>query len=79
MDIATREEVLRLFPTMQDHVVLEILAAGATVSELDAALLLLQGDDEGLIAFKRDNSSRLNQLIEILETSDVQPQDDRDF
>lgn len=76
MDIATREEVVRVFPGIADHVVLEILAAGATVSELDAALILLQGDDEGLIEFKRDNSSRLYRLIGILENSGVQAQDD---
>lgn len=78
MTTATHDDIVRLFPGMQDHTVLEMLATEATVDELEAALLLLQGDDEGLISIKQQQGSRLNLLREILANSEIRLRDDFD-
>ena len=75
MTIATHDDIVRLFPGIQDHTVLDIQATDATTGDLEAALLLLQGDDEGLIEVRRRKADRLNLLLAILENSDVQLQD----
>lgn len=78
MTIATHDDIVRLFPGIQDHTVLDIQATDATTGDLEAALLLLQGDDEGLIDVKRRKADRLNLLIGILENSEVQVRDNAD-
>ena len=60
------DEIVRLFPGIEDKAVLEIQALNTTTAELEAALLLLQGDDEALLGYKRRQGGRLNQLLEIL-------------
>ncbi len=76
MATATHEDIVRLFPDMQDHTALEILRMEATVDELEAALQLLQDDDEGLIGIKQQKGSRLNLLLRILQKSEMQPRDE---
>ena len=76
MTTATHNDIVRLFPGMQDHVVLEILGTEATVAELEAALQLLQDDDEGLIGIKQQKGGRLNLLLRILANSEIQPRDE---
>ena len=71
MDLATHNDVVRIFRGIQDHAVVEVLAMGATVDELEAALLLLQGDDDALIKMKRQKGNRLNRLLGILENSEI--------
>ena len=78
MATATHDEIVRLFPGIQDHTVLEILAAKATVPELEAASLMLQDADEGLIGVKQRHGDRLSHLLGILEKSEIRPQDDRE-
>lgn len=78
MITATHDDIVRLFPGIQDHTVLDIQAMDATTGDLEAALLLLQGDDEGLIDVKRRKADRLNLLIGILENSEVQVRDNAD-
>lgn len=63
---------------MQDHTVVEIMAMEATVDELDAASLLLQDADEGLIGAKQRHGDRLSRLLAILANSEIRPRDDRD-
>jgi len=75
---ATHDDIIRLFPGMQDHTVLEIQATEATAEDLEAALLLLQNDDEGLMDIKREKGSRLNLLLQILANSEIQLPDDID-
>lgn len=75
---ATHDDIVRLFPGMQDHTVLEILAMHATVNELDAASLLLQDADEGLIGVKQRHGDRLSRLLAILAKSEIRTRDDRD-
>jgi len=76
MVTATHDDIVRLFPGMQDHTVLEILATEASVDELEATLLLLQDDDEALIAIKQRQGGRLNLLRGILANSEFQLRDD---
>ena len=78
MTTATHDDIVRLFPGIQDHTVLDIQAMDATTGDLEAALLLLQGDDEGLIDVKRRKADRLNLLIKILENAEVQVRDNAD-
>jgi hypothetical protein len=79
MAIATHGDIVRLFPGMQDHTVVEIMAMEATVDELDAASLLLQDADEGLIGAKQRHGDRLSRLLGILANSEIRPRDDRDL
>ena len=79
MTTVTSEDIVRVFPGMQDHTVLEILATKATVDELEAALLLLTNDDEGLIEIKQRESGQLNRLLEILNQSEIRSRTDRDL
>ena len=76
MATATHDDIIRLFPGMQDHTALAVLATQATVDELDAVLQLLQDDDEGLIDVRHQKGSRLNLLLGILQKSEIQPRDE---
>ncbi len=76
MATATHDDIIRLFPDMQDHTVLAILGMEATIDELEAALQLLQDDDEGLIGIKQQKGGRLNLLLGILQKSELQPRDE---
>lgn len=78
MASVTHDDIVRLFPGMQDHTVLEIQATEATAEDLEAALLLLQNDDEGLVDIKQRKGGRLNILLEILAKSEIQLRDDVD-
>ena len=79
MTSATYDDVIQLFPGMQDHTVVEILAVEATVNELEGVLLSLQGNDsndEQLIDMKKRKGSRLNLLLGILADSEIQLRDE---
>lgn len=78
MASATHDDIVRLFPGMQDHTVLEILATRASVAELEAASLMLQDADEELIEVKQRRGDRLSRLLGILANSEIRPRDDRD-
>lgn len=75
---ATHDDIVRLFPGIQDHAVLEILAMHGTVDELDAASLLLQDADEGLVGVKQRHGDRLSRLLAILGKSEIRAPDDAD-
>ena len=76
MGTLTHDDVVRLVPGIQDHTAVEILDTKASVSELEAALLLLQDADEGLIDIKRRESDHINRLLAILSKSEVRPAED---
>ena len=78
MATATHDDIARLFPGIQDHTAVEILATEATVDDLEAALLLLQGNDEGLIDIKQQKGRLLNRLLEIVANSEISLRDDFD-
>ena len=78
MATATHEDIVRLFPGVQDHAVQEILATKAAVDDLEAASLMLQDADEGLIDAKQRQGDRLNILLGILVKSEIRLRDDFD-
>jgi hypothetical protein len=75
MATATREEILRLFPGLPEHAVLALIDANATVAELDAAMLSLQGDDDAIIEFRRRDGTRLERLLAILSEAGIEPEE----
>ena len=78
MTTVTHDEIVRLFPGIQDHTVLEILDTKATVGELEAASLLLQDADEGLVEIKLQEGDQINRLLDILASSEIRPQEEGD-
>lgn len=76
--MATHKEISRLFPALSDHAILEIEAMRATVDELDAAMLMLHGQDEALVDVQRSDSGRLQRLVAMLHDAGVEPASDRD-
>lgn len=75
---AAHHDVIRLFPGIQVHASLRILSTTATVEGLEAALLLLQDNDNALIDFEQRRGDRLNVLLAILANSEIQPRWDFD-
>jgi hypothetical protein len=75
MNTATRQDIVRLFPGIQDHTVVEILDTNATLGDIEAAVALLQDADEGLIGVKQRHGDRINRVLGILSASGFQPED----
>ena len=75
MDAATHQDIVRLFPGIQDHTVVEILGTNATLGDIEAAVALLQDADEGLIGVKQRHGDRINRVLGILATSDLRRDD----
>jgi len=78
MITATHDDIVRLFPGIQDHTVVEVLATEATVSELEAASLLLGNQDNGLFEAKREAGGQLSRVLEILTKAELMPADESD-
>lgn len=76
MTIATHDDIVRLFPGIQDHTVVEILAAKPTVDQLEAASMLLSDQDEGLIEAKREAGDQLSRVLDILANAEIVPRED---
>lgn len=79
MDAATRHDITRLFPGIQDHTVVEILGAQPTLGDIEAAAALLQDADEGLIGVKQRHGDRINRVLDIIAASDYRPDDLDDY
>jgi hypothetical protein len=75
MDATTRQDIVRLFPGIQDHTVVEILETHATLGDIEAAVALLQDADEGLIGVKQRHGDRINRVLEILAASGFRADD----
>lgn len=73
MDTATHQDIVRLFPGIQDHTVVEILDAKPTLGDIEAASSLLQDADEGLIGVKQRHGDRINRVLDILAASGYRP------
>ena len=78
MTTVTHDEIVRLFPGIQDHTALEILDMKATVGELEAVSLLLQNADEGLVDIKQREGDQINRLLNILGSSEIRPGEEGD-
>ena len=79
MDAATRQDITRLLPGVQDHTVVEILGAQPTLGDIEAAAALLQDADEGLIGVKQRHGDRINRVLDILAASDYRLDDFDDY
>ena len=79
MDPATRQDIVRLFPGIQDHTVIEILDTQATLGDIEAAVALLQDADEGLIGVRQRHGDRINRVLDILAASDLRRDDLDDY
>lgn len=79
MDTATRQDIVRLFPGIQDHTVIEILDTRATLGDIEAAVALLQDADEGLIGVRQRHGDRINRVLDILAASDLRRDDLEDY
>lgn len=66
MKTATRNDILTVFPGLEDHALVEILGMQATMEDLEAALALLSSDDEGLIEVKQREGTQIHRLLNIL-------------
>jgi hypothetical protein len=75
MDATIRQDIVRLFPGIQDHTVVEILDTHATLGDIEAAVALLQDADEGLIGVKERHGDRINRVLEILAASGFRADD----
>ena len=75
MNAATHKDIVRLFPGIQDHAVVEILDAHATLGDVEAVLALLQDADEGLIGVKQRHGDRINRVLDILAASGFRAED----
>ena len=75
MNAATHQDIVRLFPGIEDHTVLEILGTRPTLGDIEAAGALLQDTDEGLIGVKQRHGDRINRVLDILAASDYRPDD----
>ena len=75
MNAATHQDIVRLFPGIQDHTVVEILDTNATLGDIEAALALLQDADEGLIGVKQRHGDRINRVLNILAASGLRRDD----
>jgi hypothetical protein len=78
MTVATHADICRLFPGLQDHAVVDLLATRPSIAELEAVSQMLQDDDESLIEVKQQKGDRLNRLIAILSHSQLRAADNHD-
>jgi hypothetical protein len=78
MTIATHDDIARLFPGISDHVILEILETGSTLSELEAALVSMTDDGEDLIEIQQREGTKIHRLLSILNQADIEMPADRD-
>jgi hypothetical protein len=79
MNAATRQDITRLFPGIQDHTVVEILGAHPTLGDIEAAASLLQDADEGLIGVKQRHGDCINRVLDILSAADYRPDEFDDY
>ena len=75
MTAATHNDIVRLFPGIQDHAVVEILDSHPTLGDVEAVLALLQDADEGLIGVKQRHGERINRVLDILAASGFRADD----
>jgi hypothetical protein len=78
MTVATHDDVCRLFPGLQDHAIVDLLATRPSIADLEAVSQMMQDDDEGLIGLKQRRGDRLNRLLVILSQAQLQAADDFD-
>lgn len=76
MATVTAADVVRVFPGIEDHVVLEVLASRPTLGDLEAASQMLADQDEALVDADPVRRARAAGLVDILATAGVGMPDD---
>ena len=76
MSIANHEDIVHVFPGIQDHAVVEILEMKATVDELEAALAIMSGDEKDSIGIRQREGGQIHRLLGILDRAGVQQGDE---
>ena len=79
MRIATHNDILAVFPGIQDHAAVEITEMKATVEDLEAALAVITSEDTDLIEFKQREGGQINRLLDILNQANIAAVQDRDI
>lgn len=69
MNRVTARDVTRLFPGIEDHTVLEVLASRPTLGDLEAAAQMLADQDEGLVDADPALRERAAGLVRMLSTA----------
>ena len=75
MNAVSHQDIVRLLPGIQDHAVVEILDAHATLGDVEAVVALLQDADEGLIGVGQRHGDRINRVLDILAASGFRADD----
>ncbi len=78
MSIATHQDILNVFPGIQDHAAVEIMDLKATVEDLEAALAVITSNDKDLIEVKQREGGQIHRLLVILNQSGIAAAQDRD-
>lgn len=78
MTTASHDDILRVFPGIQDHAAVEILAMNATVDELEAALVVLTSDSQELVDIQQREGDQIHRLLSILNQAGVEAPPDVD-
>ncbi|MFO7298025.1 MAG: hypothetical protein DIU57_006275 [Pseudomonadota bacterium] len=69
----TREDVLHVLGPVDDHLIVEILATGATREELEEAYAWLHANDVLGPQLRRQPTGKVAELCEILEGEEEEP------
>jgi hypothetical protein len=78
MSSVNASDVTRLFPGIEDHTVVEVLASKPTLADLEAASQLLADQDEGMEDADSALRERVSGLVAILAAAGLTaPADDR--
>jgi hypothetical protein len=75
---ASHKDILRLFPGLQAHTVLEVQEIGASADDLEVALQLLNASDEPLVEAGRREDPTVHRVLSILSQDDIDPFGDED-
>ncbi len=78
MNSATHDDVIRLFPDTQGHSVVEILDLGPSLDELEAAVLLLGNQDEGLVDASIPTPTVISRIVDILSREEQLTEQERE-
>ena len=69
MKTATAHDVTRLFPGIEDHTVVEVLASKPTLDDLEAASQMLADQDEGLVDADPALRERASGIVALLASA----------
>ncbi|PWE18519.1 hypothetical protein DDZ18_02625 [Marinicauda salina] len=71
----TRDDIVRLFGSLADHTVVEILALEPSLGDLEAAALQLDEEDDVLGEARRPLSGVAGRIYDLLQNAGAAPPD----